>query len=77
MAAKKRWQDLTERQRRFIVAAATVEGALKVAALADLKRRPAQRIRGPKGLWAAGLLLVNGGGVAPLGYFVLGRRRPD
>jgi hypothetical protein len=36
----KRWQNLSPRTRRLIVAGGTVEGILKIAALIDLARRP-------------------------------------
>ena len=71
----RRWSDLSERDRRLLIAAAAVEGALKAAALADLKRRPASEVRGPKWAWAAGVVAVNSFGAAPLAYFVFGRRR--
>jgi hypothetical protein len=44
-----RWSDLSERDRRLIVVGAVFEGALKIAALIDLKRRPAAEIRGRNG----------------------------
>ena len=68
MAGKvsRRWSDLSERNRRLLIAAAAVDGALKAAALADLKRRPASEVRGPKGAWAAGVVAVNSFGAAPL-----------
>lgn len=75
--AKKRWQDLSPRTRQVIVAAAVVDGILKVAALVDLKRRPAEQVRGSKKAWAATLVLVNSAGVVPVAYFVKGRRRPS
>jgi hypothetical protein len=75
--AKKRWQDLSPRTRQVIVAAAVVDGILKVAALVDLKRRPAEQVRGSKKAWAATLVLVNSAGVVPVAYFVKGRRGPS
>ena len=75
--AKKRWQDLSPRTRQVIVAAAVVDGVLKVAALVDLKRRPAEQVRGSKKAWAATLVLVNSAGVVPVAYFVKGRRGPS
>jgi len=68
----KHWSDLSKRQRRFVVAAAAVEGVLKAAMLIDLSRRPAGQVRGPKWLWAS-TALVNTAGLAPLSYFILGR----
>ena len=73
--AQKRWSDLSPRSRRLVVFGATVEGALKVAALVDLVRRPADGVRGPKPAWAAALVLVNSVGAVPLVYFAYGRRK--
>lgn len=75
MAGKRRWSDLDERTRRFIVIGGAVEGLLKIAALTDLARRPASRVRGRKWVWAVVLVLVNSVGGAPLAYFVAGRRK--
>ena len=74
--AKRRWSDLSERTRRLIVAASVCEGVLKVAALVDLKRRPAEEVRGSKRAWATAVVLVNSVGAVPVAYFLLGRRRP-
>jgi hypothetical protein len=73
--AARRWSDLSPRSRRLITVAAVAEGGLKAAALADLKRRPAAEIRGSKWLWAVIVVLVNSVGLAPLSYFVFGRKR--
>jgi hypothetical protein len=59
----------------LIVVGAVVEGGLKMAALRDLKRRPAAQIRGPKWAWATAVALVNAGGAVPLAYLRFGRRR--
>lgn len=71
----RRWSDLSERNRRLLIVAAAVEGALKAAALVDIKRRPADQVRGPKQVWAMVVTLVNSFGAAPLAYFAFGRRR--
>ena len=76
MAARKQWSDLSERNRRLLIAAAAAEGILKVAALIDLKRRPATQIRGPKWLWATAVTVISSAGVLPISYFVFGRRQP-
>jgi hypothetical protein len=39
--ALRKWNELSARTRRLVAAGAVVEGALKVAALVDLSRRPA------------------------------------
>jgi hypothetical protein len=76
MPARKQWSDLSERTRRLFITAAVAEGILKVAALIDLKRRPASQIRGPKWLWAAVVAVVSSAGIVPISYFILGRRQP-
>ena len=75
-AVTRRWSELSERQRRLIVVAAVLETALKIAMLVDLQRRPAADVRGPKWLWRCTALL-NSAGIAPMAYFLLGRRRGD
>ena len=47
MAAKRQWGDLSGRTRRLVAITAVAEGVLKLAALIDLKRRPASQVRGP------------------------------
>lgn len=70
MAVK--WSELSQRQRAIIGTAAAAELSLKVAALIDIKRRPADRIRGPKRLWRAAMVVNL---LGPVSYFVFGRRR--
>jgi hypothetical protein len=48
---------------------------LKAAALVDLARRPAAEVMGSKVSWALFVTLVNSIGIAPLVYFVFGRRK--
>jgi hypothetical protein len=77
MAARRQWSDLSERNRRLITITAVAEGILKLAALIDLKRRPADQVRGPKWLWATVLAIVGSAGILPVSYFVFGRRPPQ
>jgi hypothetical protein len=72
MAAKQKWRDFSERRRRLILVAAIAEAGLKMAMLIDIKRRPADQIRGSKWMWRA-LAFING--VGPVSYFAFGRRR--
>jgi hypothetical protein len=51
IAAGRQWSDLSERTRRLLAITAVAEGALKLAALIDLKRRPASQVRGPKWMY--------------------------
>jgi hypothetical protein len=69
------WSDLSERSRKLIITAGIVDVTLRIAALIDIKRRPASQIRGRKGLWAAVVAVVNSAGVLPASYFLFVRRR--
>lgn len=71
---KRRWRDLSERQRRLIVFVGGAEGLLKLAALRDLRRRPANQVNGSKRLWALAITLINSAGAVPILYFRRGRR---
>jgi hypothetical protein len=72
VAAKKRWSELSQGKRRLVVVAGVVEFVLLAAALIDIKRRPADQIKGSKRMWRS-LAFVNI--VGPLAYFTFGRRR--
>lgn len=74
MAAAK-WSNLSQRNQRLLIAAAVVETSLKTAALIDITRRPASQIRGPKWAWIPAVSILNSAGIAPIAYFVWGRRR--
>jgi len=71
MANKKRWRDLSPLEQRAIVFAGAAELALTAAAVRDLKRRPRQRIRGPKPVWLLSFVVQPFG---PLAYLAVGRR---
>jgi len=71
----KRWSELSQGQRRAILAAAAVDGVLKIAALLDMRKRRASEIRGPKWLWASSVAVVGSAGILPLSYFLFGRRK--
>jgi hypothetical protein len=70
---KKRWRDRTPTQRAGILLVGSIQLALLVAALTNIRRRPAAEIRGGKRLWTA-LAFVNG--IGPITYFTCGRKRP-
>ena len=72
MTKHQRWSDLSERSRAAIAAAGVVQVGLMLAALADLRRRPAKQINGSKRLWVAASF-VNFAG--PIAYFTFGRKR--
>jgi hypothetical protein len=69
---RKRWSDLDPQQRVMIMIGGVIQLALLGATLFDLRRRPAEQIRGPKKLWF-GLAFVNY--VGPIAYFLFGRKR--
>lgn len=73
--ARKRWSELSPRARRVIIACGSVEGALKIAALVDLARRPPTQIRGSKKRWALAVIVINSAGAVPIIYFARGVRR--
>ena len=69
---RKRWSELSGRQRAAIIVAGVVQASLSAATLLDLRRRPSTQLRGSKRLWAVAAF-VNF--VGPLAYFSFGRRR--
>jgi phospholipase D-like protein len=69
---KRKWRDLSAPQRAAIAGSAVVQVGLLAAALADLRRRPAKKVRGDKRIWTA-VAFVNY--VGPIAYFVYGRKR--
>jgi hypothetical protein len=75
--ARRKWDELSTRTRRLIIAGAAFEGALKTAALVDLARRPAAGVRGSKSAWAVAVTLINSVGAVPIVYFSYGRARPS
>ena len=68
------WRERTSRQRLRIILQAGIQLGLLVAALYDLRKRPADQIRGPKRIWAL-VCGVNYLGLGPIAYFLIGRRR--
>jgi hypothetical protein len=68
---KRKWSDLTGRQRRLVVVGGLAELVVTTVASRDLASRSAQQVRGPKPLWALALLVQP---VGPLAYLALGRR---
>jgi hypothetical protein len=74
LPARRSWPELSQRTRTLLIVCAAAEGCLKIAALVDLKTRPANQIRGTKPKWATAVILINSFGLAPLAYFRFGRR---
>jgi phospholipase D-like protein len=73
-SSKKRWRDLTPRQRRTISIAGLIEIIVTVGAVRDLVRRPRDQVVGPKILWFAAFVVQPFG---PIAYFAFGRRQPE
>jgi hypothetical protein len=69
--ARRRWADLTGRQRAVVLALASIQLSLAASAWADLATRPADQVNVRKAMWAA-IIAVNF--VGPLSYFGWGRR---
>jgi Family of unknown function (DUF5652) len=74
--ARRKWDQLRPRTRRLVMVTGALEGVLKIAALVDLARRPADQVRGSKMAWAVAITLVNSVGAVPIAYFTHGRRKP-
>ena len=68
------WRERTTKQRLRIILQAGIQLGLLVVALYDLRKRPANQVRGPKRIWAL-VCGVNYLGLGPIAYFLIGRRR--
>ena len=71
-AGKRSWSELSSRQRALVALGGALQVSLLLAALNDLRRRPADQINGSKRRWVA-ISFVNF--VGPIAYFALGRKR--
>jgi len=71
MRQKKSWGELTTGQKASVFLSIAVQLGLLLAALADLRKRPAARINGPKAGWAVGSFVSFFG---PIAYFLFGRK---
>ncbi len=70
--ARKRWSDLSTRQRQGLSVLALLQITLLALAQWDLSRRSQDEINGSKMLWRA-LVFINFAG--PIAYFIFGRKR--
>jgi hypothetical protein len=68
--ARKQWKDLSDKQRVAVLVAASVQLSLAATAWVDLARRPAELVRGRKGVWA---LAIAVNFIGPISYFAFGR----
>ncbi len=69
---KKEWSDLSPQKQATVSMVGLIQVALLAAALIDIRRRPAEQIKGSKKLWTL-VAFINF--VGPIAYFVLGRKR--
>ena len=69
---KRGWSDLSPREQTGVLVAGSVQLALAATAWADLARRPAELVNGPRLLWAA---IIGLNFIGPIAYFACGRRR--
>lgn len=67
-----KFSNLSPGRKIAVVVGGSVQVALAAAAWADLAKRPAAQINGPRALWAA-VIAVNW--IGPIAYFVRGRRQ--
>lgn len=70
---KKTWKEMSPAARAGFVTIGIGQVALMLAAQRDISRRPAAQINGPKAAWRVAALIYF---IGPMGYFVLGRKRP-
>lgn len=71
MATRKRWNELTGSRKAGLLTLISVQVSLAATAWADLASRPASKVRGSKGKWAA-IIAINF--IGPILYFTRGRR---
>ncbi|MFW3168599.1 PLDc N-terminal domain-containing protein [Geodermatophilus sp. CPCC 206100] len=68
---RRRWQDLTGRQRAVLLGLGIVQWVLAATAWRDLARRRPAEVAGRKGVWA---VVIGINWVGPIAYFGWGRR---
>jgi len=69
---KKKWSEMSGPAKAGTIVVGLIQFSLLIAALADIRKRPAEEINGSKALWT-GLVFINT--VGPIAYFVKGRKR--
>ena len=70
---RKKWSELPTSAKVGTVVMWLIQLSLLVAALLDIRKRPAEQINGSKKLWTA-VAFINW--VGPIAYFVKGRKQP-
>lgn len=71
--SKKKWSELPASAKAGTIFMGLIQVSLLVAALVDIRKRPAEEINGSKKLWTA-IAFINW--VGPIAYFVKGRKKP-
>ncbi|MCB0253668.1 MAG: PLDc N-terminal domain-containing protein [Anaerolineae bacterium] len=69
---QRNWAELSAWQKGLLGLVGLIQILLLAAALLDLRRRPAEQVRGSKKLWTL-VAFINY--VGPLAYFLVGRKR--
>jgi hypothetical protein len=72
MSKNKKWSELSTAKKIGTGLIGLIQVSLMVAALIDIRRRPAEEINGSKKMWTA-LAFVNW--IGPIAYFIKGRKR--
>ncbi len=70
MLQHKRWHEIPFQQRIAMILLGIVQMTLLALALADIRRRPAEQIRGSKKVWTA-VSFINF--IGPISYLLFGR----
>jgi hypothetical protein len=70
---KKTWKEMSPAARASFVAIGIAQVSLMIAAQRDISKRPAEQINGPKAAWRMAAMINF---IGPMGYFILGRKRP-
>lgn len=73
--ARQKWDELSPARKRVMITVGVIDAGLRAWALVDLKNRPADEVKGPKGVWALALTVVNSAGLLPAAYLLVGRKR--
>lgn len=72
MRNKKRWNELTGRQKTGVVLLGLIQITLLAVALWDLQQRPDEEVLGDKVVWRAAVFINF---IGPLAYFFFGRKQ--
>ncbi len=67
-----KWSELPPSRKAVIVVMGVIQISLLLAALYDIRKRPAEQINGSKKVWTA-VAFINW--IGPIAYFVKGRKQ--